>query len=101
MRGKLIKLLLAVLNSRFLNQSPCEYGYINNLEACSYENLKSEVKQRPDLTVAKVLAETDAFKSCPIYKTGLTVIEDGVSREGTIWDVNDLRQSLSNKEPRP
>lgn len=99
MRAVIIKTLLKILNSRWLNQSPCQYGYINNIEAFSYEGLRSELIQRPDLTVEKVLAEADAFKSCPISKTGLTVIEDGRVREGTIWDVHDLHQDLMRAEP--
>ena len=97
MRGKIIRLLLRVLNSRWLNQSPCKYGYINNVEAFSYSNLRSELKSRPDLMVAQVLAEADAFKCCPLKTNGLTVIEDGVAREGTIWDVHELRQEFTAK----
>jgi hypothetical protein len=95
MKKRVVRFLLAVLNSRWLNQTPCEYGFINNVEAFSYANLRSELISRPDLKVSQVLAEADAFKSCPLKTNGLTVIEDGIAREGTIWDVHQLRQELA------
>lgn len=94
-----VKTLLAILNSRLLNQSPCEYGYINNIDAFSYSGLKSEVKMRPDVTVSTIIAEADAFRSCPIYESGLAVIEDGQTREGTIWDVHELQQQFGAAQP--
>jgi hypothetical protein len=98
MKLKLIKLLLAVLNNRFLNQSPGAYGFIGNVEAFSYSHLASEEQQRPGITVKTILVEADAFRSCPISKTGLSVIEDGVAREGTVWDVHDLQTEVAERE---
>lgn len=101
MRQRVIRLLLAILNSRWLNQSPCQYGYVNNLDAFSYENLRSEDKQQPGITVREILDSADMFKACPIGRHGdLMVIENGEVREGTMWDVHELRQALTppNKE---
>lgn len=94
MNKYLIKVFLSILNCRFLNQSPCKYGYIGNVDAFSYANLASEEKQRPGITVKTILEEADMFRSCPIGK-GLQVIENGEIRDGTIWDVHDLRQQLT------
>jgi len=98
MRRRVINLLLAILNSRFLNQSPCEYGYINGIDAMSYQELVNEDKQQPGITVREVLLYIDRFRACPLRKDGFTVIEgDGEQREGTIWDVHELRQALTPK----
>jgi len=85
-----IKLLLRALNSRWLNHSPCEYGFIGNVDAFSYSNLASEEKQRPGITVRQILKEADCFRSCPIQKSGLTVIEGEEMRDATVWDIHDL-----------
>lgn len=96
-RALAIKVCLAILNSRFLNHSPCEYGFIGNVDAFSYSYLASEEKQRPGITVQTILEEADQFKSCPVRKDGgLTVLEsDGTHRDATIWDVHELRQALT------
>lgn len=99
MRGRIIKALLAVLNSRFLNKSPCEFGYINNVEAFSYRHLYYEDQQRPGITAKQILEESDRFKSCPINKNGLMVIEpDGSIHEATIWDRHELQIALTPKQ---
>lgn len=95
MRKTLIRLLLAALNSRFLNHSPCLYGFIGNVDAFAYSHLKSEEHQRPGVTVETILEEADAFKACPLNTIGLTVIQDGQYREGTVFDLRDLRESLT------
>jgi len=98
MRRKTINLLLLILNSRFLNDSPCEYGYINGIEAVSYQELVNEDKQQPGITVKEVIESIDRFKACPIRENGLIVIENGEAREGTIWDVHELRQAFNRKD---
>lgn len=98
-RATFIKSLLAILNSRWLNQTPCEYGFIGNVDAFSYAHLASEEKQRPGITVKTILEETDRFKACPINTRGLTVMEaDGTSHEATVWDLHELRESFAPKE---
>lgn len=92
------KVLLAALNSRFLNQTPCEYGFIGNVDAFSYSNLEFEDRQRPGITVRTILEEADRFRSCPLGK-GLTVLEsDGTSHEATVWDVHELHQAFTKKD---
>lgn len=95
----IVKILLAILNSRFVNRTPCEYGHVNNIEAFSYENLRYEVKARPDITVKQILEEADRWKSCPMSKNGLTVIEaDGSTHEASVWDRHELNLSLRPKD---
>ncbi len=100
MRKIIVQALLKVLNSRFLNSSPCRYGFIGTVDAFSYENLASEVEQRPGVTVNTILFEADRFRSCPMRKDGgLTVLEaDGTSREATAFDMRDLRNALTPKD---
>lgn len=98
MNKVLVKALLGILNSKFLNESPCGYGYINGIDAVSYQELVNEDKQQPGITVREVIECINQFKTCPLRKGGLTVIENGETREGTIWDVHELRQSLTPRK---
>jgi hypothetical protein len=97
MKKIIIRSLLWILNSRWLNASPCRYGFINNVEAFDFDYLISEERQRPGLTVQTVLAEARLFQSCPLQRNGLTVIEGGVIREGTPEDIEDLKRSLEQR----
>lgn len=101
MKTKLVALLLRLLNSQWLNASPCQYGYIGNVDAFDIQHLRYEVQARPDLTVAQLIKEAEAFKCCPLRPSGLTVIEDGVARDGTIWDIHQLRQELGGHNENP
>ena len=91
MRALLVRTLLRLLNSRFINQTPCRYGFIGNIDAFDYDHLVSEEKQRPGITVKTIIQEADTFRSCPINTKGLTVIDAGVMREANVWDLHDLR----------
>jgi hypothetical protein len=67
------------------------------VDAFSYENLASEEKQQPGITVREVLEMADRFKACPIGK-GLTVIEqDGSAREATASDILELQRSFDRE----
>ena len=99
MRAFIIKVVLAVLNSRWLNHSPCRYGFIGNVDAFEYSHLASEESQRPGITVKTILDEADRFKACPINDKGLTVLEaDGSQHEATVFDLRDLRESFAPKD---
>lgn len=90
-----IRTLLALLNSRLLNQSPCEYGYINNVDAFTTSFLRSEVAYNADITVKQILADAEMFKCCPMRDIGLTVIQDGEHREADVWDIHQLREQFT------
>jgi len=96
-RRSVIKALLWCLNSPLLNSGPCRYGFINNLDAFSYENLVSEDHQRPGITVRAILDEAARFKSCPFQENGVMVIEGETVREATVWDMRELRETLGTK----
>ncbi len=100
MKAIIIRALLRILNSRWLNQTPCEYGFIGNVEAFSIGHLRSEEKARPGITVAQIIREADAFRCCPLRKDGgVTVLQDGEEpRDATIWDLHDLRTALDRKD---
>jgi len=91
MKKLTIRALLAVLNSRLLNQTPCRFGFIGNIDTFSYEELSNEEKQQPGITVREVLEVADRFRSCPMRKDGLAVIEGDEIREATVWDMQELR----------
>ena len=91
MKKYIVGFFLWVLNSRFLNVTPCKYGFIGNIDAFSYETLASEERQRPGITVRTILSEADSFRLCPV-RPGLTVIEsDGTIRDADFWDHNEIK----------
>ena len=91
----IIRALLRLLNSRWLNSSPCQYGYIGNVDAFSIEYLQSEERQRPGITVAQVIHEAEMFRCCPMRKSGVTVIEGNERRDADVWDLHELGQALT------
>jgi hypothetical protein len=97
MRTAIIRFLLAALNSRWLNQSPCQYGFIGNVDAFSLGNLKSEERQRPGITVKTILQEAERFRSCPLTAR-LIIFQDGDTRDPTTLDFDELRQSLKHQK---
>ena len=76
MKEFLIKVLLWILNTNFLNNTPCKYGFIGNIDAFEKEHLESEERQRPGITVKTILQESKTFSKCPVgslfVNTGLT-----------------------------
>ena len=50
LRKLLTRILLAALNSRWLNSTPCRYGFIVNADAFDLENLRAEARSRPELS---------------------------------------------------
>lgn len=99
MRKFLVRVILAALNSRWLNSSPCKYAFVGNVDAFEYSHLASEEKMRPGITVKTILEESDRFRSCPIGK-GLTVIEPDGYREANVFDLRDLRESFAPREDK-
>lgn len=63
MKPLIIRTCLAVLNSRWINGTPCKYAFVGNVDAFSYDNLKSEVAQNPSVTVAEVVRQAEAFRT--------------------------------------
>ncbi len=98
LRVWLIRFLLAILNSRLCNRSPCEYGYIGNVTAFDIEHLRYEVKARPNLTVAELIREAEAFASCPITSEELVVIDEDGPRPANFRDIADLRDLTGKRE---
>ena len=102
MKRLAVRCLLAVLNSRWLNSSPCPYAYVGNVDNFSREYLAAEEKQRPGVTVRTILEEAARFRACPIKPHGVTVLQDdNPPRDATIWDLHELRSSFSRKEQKP
>src|ERR1700680_4010863 len=82
MRKIAVKLLLAVLNSRWLNQSPCRYDFVGNVDNFSRSDIEYSLKDAPSMTLREYLDIADRFKACPISRAGITVIEpDGTYSE--------------------
>jgi hypothetical protein len=91
MKKTLVDVLLRILNSQWLNPTPCKYGFIGNVDAFDIESLRYEVKSRPSLLVAQLIAEAETFKACPLRLHGVTVIEDGTTRDATVWELRELQ----------
>ena len=97
MKKLIVDLLLRILNSEFLNATPCRYGFIGNMDAFEYSSLESEDRQQPGITVREVLYRADSFRRCVVSmkdnRSGiaLQVIEDdGNIRDANCWDMQDL-----------
>ncbi len=84
MRKILIKFLLAILNSSWLNGTPCKYEFVGNVGAFSLSYLKSSVEQNPHLLVRELIME----KNCPDYPH---THENGEIRPMNDQDVKDLQ----------
>jgi hypothetical protein len=75
MRNLLIRGLLAVLNSRWLNQTPCRYDFVGNIDNFSRQDIESSLRQDPAMTLQQYLELANRFKACPISRVGVTAIE--------------------------
>lgn len=84
--------LLAILNADCMNNTPCRYGLIGNIDAFDAEFLRSELRSRPELTVAQLISEAEKFNSCPIDTSGLMVIEGDTVRSANVWDIHEIGQ---------
>ena len=101
LRTRIVHYLLTALNSRWLNNTPCQYKLVGNIEAFDYSFLESEVKSRPNITVQQILDDANTWKACPMSVNGLTVIEpDGSIHEATVWDHHELRRLYTQSAVR-
>lgn len=75
MKESIVKILLSILNSKWLNQSPCRYEFVGNVDAFSREDIESCLRQQPDMKLQQYLDLADRFKSCPTSRVGITAIE--------------------------
>lgn len=86
MRKVIVRFLLSLLNADWLNPTPCKYEFVGNIDAFSREDVESSLRQQPDMTLQQYLDVANAFKFCPISRTGITAIEsDGTYTENVEW----------------
>jgi hypothetical protein len=45
MRKRITQILLAVLNSRWFNQTPCRYDFVGNIDNFSREDIESNLRE--------------------------------------------------------
>ena len=87
MKKAIIAILLRVLNSSWLNATPCKYNFIGNIDNFSREDIESTLRQLPDITLREYLEIANRFKFCPISRTGITAIEpDGSYTQNVRFD---------------
>ena len=70
-----IRILLALLNSRWLNPTPCRYDFVGNIDNFSRSDIEANLKEEPEMSLRRYLDIADRFKSCPISRVGITAIE--------------------------
>ena len=75
MRKIAIRVLLTILNSRWLNQTPCRYDFVGNVDNFSREDIESTLRTDPEMSLARYLEIANRFKACPISRVGVTAIE--------------------------
>lgn len=86
MKENLIKLLLLMLNSNWLNGTPAKYEFVGNITAFSRSYLESSVRQEPHILVRDLLNYSPT--SCPDYPH---THENGEIRPMNEQDVKDLQ----------
>lgn len=74
-RKLLIDLLLGMLNSRWLNPTPCRYEFVGNIDAFSRADIESTLRSDPEMTLQEYIDIANRFKYCPVSRTGVSVIE--------------------------
>lgn len=87
MRKVIVKLVLLLLNSKWLNPTPCKYEFVGNIDAFSREDIESSLRMEPGMTLQHYLDVANRFKSCPMSRVGVTVIE----ADGTYSMNRDMR----------
>ena len=101
MKSKVTQVLLWMLNLQWLNATPCKYAFVGNLDNFSEDHLRSEIKERPEMTIKTLLEEAELFRSCPLRsggEFGFSVIEGGEIRDATMWDAHDLRTGFAPRK---
>ncbi len=98
LRKLLTRILLAALNSRWLNSTPCRCGFIGNVDAFDMENLRAEARSRPELSLREFIAEAERFARCPLEPTLVVMENDGTVRKADVWDYHDLRLTVRDPE---
>jgi hypothetical protein len=75
LRAILVKVLLRLLNTHFLNPTPCRYDFVGNLDNFSRSDMEGTLAAEPDISLRRYLESADRFKACPISKVGISVVE--------------------------
>ena len=91
MKKIIIKMLLSILNSSFLNGTPCKYEFVGNKKSFT----RSFLEASSDLTVRQFLADQDQWEKCGA--TGCTVHiggADGVCYKGADILHDELSKGL-------
>lgn len=86
MKNYITKLLLATLNSNWLNGTPAKYEFVGNITAFSREFLESSVRQEPHMLVRDLLNYSSI--KCPDYPH---THEHGEVRPMNEQDIKDLQ----------
>lgn len=76
MKKLLVRILLRLLNTNFLNSTPCRYDFVGNIDNFSREDIESSLRAEPDMSLRRYLVIADRFKACPSSRIGITVIEE-------------------------
>jgi hypothetical protein len=98
LRKLLTRMLLAALNSRYLNSTPCRYAFIGNVDAFDLEHLRSEARSRPELTLRGFIAQVERFARTPLDPVLAVIPSNGSVRAVNEWDCHDLR--LTMRDPK-
>lgn len=75
MKKVIVKILLWILNSSFLNPTPCSYAFVGNIDNFSRDDIESNLQMEPEMSLRGYLDIADRFKASPISRIGITAIE--------------------------
>lgn len=76
MKVLIVRILLRLLNTQFLNPTPCRYDFVGNVDNFSREDIAGTLKGDPEMSLRRYLDMADQFKACPSSRVGVSVIEE-------------------------
>jgi len=86
LRKIVVSAMLSMLNSRWLNATPCSFAFVGNVDNFSREDIEGTLENEPEITLREYLTRADRFKVCPASRIGVTVIEpDGSYTKNIEW----------------
>jgi hypothetical protein len=68
--------LLRLLNTSWLNPTPCRYDFVGNVDNFSRSDIESTLSVDPNISLRHYLDIANQFKACPTSRIGVTVIEE-------------------------
>ena len=70
MKNLLVRIFLRLLNTNFLNSTPCRYDFVGNVDNFSRQDIESTLKVEPDMTLRHYLENRGPLQSLSDFARG-------------------------------